>query len=252
MSLFNTIAAESEQMAEQETSIDTSGSSEESLSTGSAEPLWWVDANTPGSGERPSWLNQKFKTAEDVAKAYHALEKKFMSGPEEYDLSKGESWLDMEYEPLHNMIEMAKSKRVPQEVMDTMLDSVGKYLDEFKVDYNEEKSKLGDKAEERLNILSNWAKSNFSEKTFDALTQNMRTADAVLAIEEMRMKMMDNRTTIPTGNEDTSSPRLTLEAIQQEMTTNFARYKTDPIYRKEISQKIEQASQNSGFVDKSY
>lgn len=246
MSLFNTIAADSESMAEQDAAMEAPDA------TGGTEPAWWIDSSTPGNGDRPEWLPEKYKSAEDVAKAYRELQSKLGTAPEEYDWSKGDGWIDLEYEPFQKMAEVAKSKRVPQEVMDTMLESVGKYLDEFKVDYNEEKAKLGDNAEERLRLLSNWAKSNFSEKAFSALTENMKTAEAVMAIEEIRQKMMDNRTTIPTGNEVMGEGQLTMEEVQQELTDNWKKYKEDPVYRKAMQAKFEKVSSQADFVDKSY
>jgi hypothetical protein len=138
------------------------------------------------------------------------------------------------------MAEYAKSKHVPQDVMDNMLESVGTYLDEFNTDYAEERKALGDNAEERLNKVDNWAKSNFSEETYNAVIGSLRTAKDVQAIEEIRNKMIDNTTTIPTGNEVAQSVP-TVAEIQQEMVANYAKYKSDPAYREEIKAKIARA-----------
>lgn len=249
MSLFNTIMAE----------VEDGGQSQETspvenvvgLAEGQA-PAWWIDDKTPGTGERPDWLPEKFKSAADVTKAYKELEKKFGTAPESYDWSKGEGWIDTAYEPFQELETFAKSKHVPQDVMDKMLDSVGKYLDEFKVDYTEEKAKLGENVGERLQVLNNWAKANFTDDTYHALTSNMRTADAVKAIEEMRNKMIENKTTIPTGNEDATDGGLSLEDVQQELNQNFEKYKTDPSYRRAITAKLTAASKQSSYVDKNY
>jgi hypothetical protein len=202
--------------------------------------------------ERPDWLPERYKSPEDFAKAYTELEKRLGTAPNEYDFKAGEGWIDAEYEPFHEMAEFAKSKHVPQEVMDKMLSTVGKYLDEFKTDMAEERAKLGENAKERLEVLNNWAKANFSEEAFNGLTQNMRTADAIVALEEVRAKMIGNDTRIPTGNEDTTEGGLTLEAVQQELTDNIEKYKSDPVYRKQIQQKIASVSAHGDFVDKHY
>jgi len=206
------------------------------------EPSWWWDANTPGEGERPDWLPDKYRSAEDTAKAFKELEKRLGTAPEQYDWSKGEGWIDLDYQPFHDLAAFAKSKHLPQEVMDKMLETVGMYLDEFNVDYNEEKKSLGENAEERLRVLNNWAKSNFSEHAYDALTANMRTAESVKAIEEIREKMMQNNTTIPTGNETTSQAP-SLGDVQIELNQNLQRYKDDPKYRQEIQRKISLATE---------
>lgn len=215
----------------------------------SNEPSWHYDEGMPGSGDRPEWLPEKFKTVADAAKSYSELEKRLGNAPKEYDLSKGEKWIDKEYEPFKEMLDVAKSKHVSQDVMDKMLDSVGKYLDEFKIDYSQEKAKLGENADQRLEVIDNWAKSNFSKETYDALTNNLNTADAVKAIEEVRNKMNANATAIPTG-QDILPGAPTLQEVQSELNKNLDKYKTDPTYRAKITSMIELASKNSGYEDK--
>jgi len=227
--------------------------SDEPLSEG-VEETEIVQENPESNVElvRPDWLPERYKTPQDFAKAYTELEKRLGTAPSEYDFSAGESWVDTEYEPFNDMAEYAKSKHVPQDVMDKMLSTVGTYLDEFKTDMTEERTKLGENAQERLQVLNNWAKANFSEAAFAGLTENMRTADAIIALEEVRTKMIGNDTRIPTGNEDTVDNGLSLEAVQQELTDNIEKYKTDPIYRKTLQQKIASVSKDGDFVDKHY
>jgi hypothetical protein len=207
--------------------------------TEGANTGWFWDANTPGQGERPEFLPEKYKSVADVAKAYKELESRLGTAPKEYDFSKGESWMEPDYEPFHEMAEFARSKHVPQDVMDKMLESVGLYLDEFRTDLNEEKSKLGEKATERLQVLNNWAKSNLSEKSFAALTAGMRTADQIEALEEIRNKMLNNTTMVPGGNTSVATGGMTLEEYRSELNANFAKYKTDPAYRKDMEKKLE-------------
>jgi hypothetical protein len=225
---FDTISSTIDDMAAQETNTQAT-----------QEPAWWLDDKTPGIGERPDWLPSQFKKASDVAKSYLELQKRFGEAPSEYSWEAGKGWVEPDYEPFQDLAQYAKSKRVPQDVMDKMLSTVGKYLDEFGIDYEAEKASLGEKADERLDILNNWAKSNLSESSFHALTSNLRTADAVIALEELRSKMLGQSTMIP-GNENVQTDgAMTLEDLQTELTTNIQKYKTDPRYRKEISEKIE-------------
>lgn len=209
--------------------------------SGEAPPStnWFWDENTPGQGDRPQFLPEKYKSVADVAKAYKELESRLGTAPKEYDFSKGQGWIEPDYEPFQEMAEFARSKHVPQEVMDKFLDSVGLYLDEFRTDMGEEKAKLGEKATERLQILNNWAKSNLSEKSFAALTAGMRTADQIEALEEIRNKMLNNSTMVPGGNTSVTGGGPTLEEYRSELNANFAKYKTDPAYRKEMERKLE-------------
>lgn len=231
---FDTISATVEDMAAQEVQ-PTSASS---------EPAWWLDDNTPGIGDRPEWLPSQFKKASDVAKSYQELQKRFGEAPSEYSWEAGKGWVEPDYEPFQELAQFAKSKRVPQDVMDKMLSTVGKYLDEFGIDYEAEKQALGEKADERLDILNNWARSNLSEQSFQALTTNLRTADAVLALEELRSKMLGQNTMIP-GNEQAQGDGVhSLDDLQAELTQNIQKYKTDPRYRREITEKIERLQNN--------
>lgn len=235
MSLFNQILGDSE--GDNSESMGEGTSTENSQSGSSQEPSWWIDEGIPGVGDRPGWLPEKFKKASDMAKSYEALEKKFNIAPDKYDFTKAE-WLDPDYEPVQELAEFAKSKHVSQEVMDKMFETVGKYLDEFKVDMEHEKQQLGEGAEERLRLLDNWAQANFSEGTVNALRNSMNTADAIKAIEEMRSKMLGTNTQIPVGNTEANEGQYTREDLQQEIIDNLDRYKKDAKYRKEIQGKI--------------
>jgi hypothetical protein len=241
MSLFNTITAEVEQMNEGVVDAPTESTTPETV-----EAKWWLDANTPGNGDRPAWLPEKYKSAEEVAKAYKELESRLGRAPAEYDFSKGESWMEFDYEPFKEMADYAKSKHVPQDVMDKMLETVGMYLDEFKQDYAEEKARLGENADERLRVLNNWASTNLSEKAYKSLTANMRTAEAIEALEEIRIKMLENTVRVPTGNEDLNTSPITLASVQQELHENFEKYKSDPLYREQLSKKFEIAAARAG------
>ena len=210
---------------------------------------WHWDDNTPGAGDRPEWLPDKFKTVADAAKSYSELEKRVGSAPAEYNLEKGQGWIEPDYVPFQDMLSLAKSKHVPQDVMDSMLESVSKYLDEFKVDPTEEKTRLGDKADERLGMLDNWIKSNFTPETHAALANNLKTADAILALEEVRNKMLNSNTVIPNSNHDVTSNAATLQDIQTELNNNLEKYKKDPIYRRELQSKMEVASKGSHYQD---
>src|ERR1700676_124916 len=87
-----------------------------------ATPSWLIDEGLPGVGERPSWLNEKFKSVADLAKSYTELEKKVGTVPDEYDLSKSK-FIDPAYAPIQDMLQLAKDKRVPKEVIDKMVES---------------------------------------------------------------------------------------------------------------------------------
>lgn len=211
---------------------------------------WFIEDGRPGIGERPSWLNEKFKSTADLAKSYSELEKRVGTAPDEYDFSKSR-YLDPDYVPFEELKQLAKDKRVPQEVIDKMLESVDKYMDEFTIDNNEEINKLGSNAKDRLQTLNNWAKANLSNESYNALITNLRTAESVKAIEELRNKMMSGTPQIPNGNTGAISNNASLEDIKLELSNNLSKYKSDPNYRKDLQSRLEVAAKNAGgFVDK--
>lgn len=215
-----------------------------------APPPWYIDEGVEGPGARPSWLHDKFKTVADLGKSFVELEKKLGSVPDEYDFSKSR-YLDPDYAPFQELKQIAKDKRVPQEVIDKMLESVDKYMDEFSTDDSEEIKKLGDNAMDRLTTLDNWAKANLSRDSYEALAGNLRNAESIKALEELRGRMMSTNPQIPSGNDGAIHNSATLDDIKMELSNNLGKYKTDANYRKDIQGRLEVAAKNApGFVDK--
>jgi hypothetical protein len=214
------------------------------------QPTWFIDEGIPGTGQRPTWLADKYKTVADLAKSNHELEKRLGTAPDDYDFSKSK-YLDADYVPFQELKQVAKDKRVPQEVMDKMLESVDKYMDEFSIDYSEEIKKLGDNAKDRLATLDNWAQANLSKDSYEALTSNLRNAESIKALEELRSKMMSNTPHIPNGNDASTHNAATLQDIQLELQNNLEKYKTDNAYRKDLQARLEVAAKNApGYIDK--
>jgi hypothetical protein len=213
-------------------------------------PTWYLDEGRPGISERPEWLNEKFKTAADLAKSYNDLEKKFGTIPDDYDFSASR-YLDPDYVPFQELRDIAKAKRVPQEVMDKMIQSIDKYMDEFNTDYSEEVKKLGEGAHDRLVKLDNWAKANLSDESYEALTANLRNAESIKALEELRGKMMSNNTVIPTGNDNANHGAATVADLKVELENNMQKYSTDAAYRKDWQARLEVAAKNNpDYIDK--
>lgn len=202
---------------------------------------WYWDEGVPGSGERPSFLPSKFKTVVEAAKSFVELEKRIGTAPDQYDLSKAESWIDPDYEPFEEMAQYLKSRHVPQDAVDKVLESVGLYLDEFKTDIKAEREKLGENASERLRVLNNWAKSNLSESAYHALTSNLRTADAVLALEELRSKSLGNSVFVDGNPSEVATAKESIDDIKNEMRKNMDQYKKDEKYRDTIRARLEKA-----------
>jgi hypothetical protein len=206
-------------------------------------------SSSPVTIERPSWLPEKFKTGEDLVKSYSELEKRMGVIPEEYDLSNS-VFLDPEKDVIKDFLNVAKEKRVPKEVVDKLVESMDRYLGEYDTDINVEVTKLGDNAKDRLVTLDNWAKANLSESSYKALINNLQSADAIHALEELRGKMMSNQTMVPGGNGGDNHEIETIDKIKQEIVDNYAQYKTDEKYRKNIEGRLNLVAKTSGMIDK--
>ncbi len=195
-------------------------------------PKWFIEDGIGGSGDRPEWLPEKFKTVADMAKSYKSLEERVAKAPDNYDFSKSK-FLDGEHAAFKDLQTFAKERRVPAEVMDKMVSSVDTYMSQFDVDKNAEMAKLGENGKERVSTLTNWAKAHLEEPHFNALFSDLNKADSILALESLRKKFMSDTTKIPTGG-DVGAAGETAEELQSERTNNLEKYKTDIKYRKEF------------------
>ena len=107
---------------------------------------------TEVSSERPEWLPEKFKSAEDMASAYSSLEGKLGQ------FSEG-----------INMYLNALNADVP--------------------DYDEEVSKLGDNANARTEAASLFANQFFPEEQLPAIERMCETAEGVMVLETIMEAM---------------------------------------------------------------
>lgn len=222
---------------------------ENSNNTEVQNPSWYIDEGVPGIGVRPSWLPDKYKSVADLAKSNAELEKRLGSVPEKYDFSKSK-FLDPTFKEFQDLQNFAKEKRVPAEVMDKFIQSVDKYIEDFKSDYSEELKILGPDAKERIGVLDNWAKANLSKDSYEGLRTSLNSASSIKALEELRGKFMSNVAQVP-GNTGSIPSSTSLEDMKIELQNNLEKYKSDETYRKDFSRRIEIAAKNTpGFVDK--
>lgn len=219
------------------------------LENNDQQPSWLIDEGMPGQGDRPSWLPDKYKSVADMARSNAELEKRLGTVPDEYDFTKSR-FLDPDYVPFQELQVAAKDKRVPQEFIDKMIESVDKYVDEFRTDTAEELKKLGENAKERVITLDNWAKANLSRDAYEGLTNSLNNAEAIKALEELRGKMMSTNPQVPNNQGNVTSGQ-GLEDVKMELQNNLQKYKTDPKYREDIQKRLEVAAKNvPGYVDK--
>ncbi len=215
------------------------------------EPRWFIDEGVGGQGDRPAWFPEKFKTVKDAMNSLTELEKKLGTAPvNDYDFGEHAESFDKDHEAFKELTAFAKEKRVPQEVFTKMLDSVSKYAQSLIPSIEAEKAKLGQDADKRVEVLTNWVRANLSEKAADALTSNLVTADTILAMEEMRSKVMSNNV-VPNGSVQNSAPTDTVASLQKEYQDNIGKIQTDSAYRADWQRRANLAAKQEGnYVEK--
>jgi hypothetical protein len=211
--------------------------SEESKADAAA---WYYDENTPGEGERPEWLKEKYKSAADQAKAYNEIEKKlgkFQGAPEEYDLALPDN-PEFSFEQgdpvLDEFLTFAKESNASQEFVTKALQQYIKAQEFYAPDPQVEIEKLGINAKTEVSQLTEWANQRLTKDEFETFKGLVTTADAFRVIQKLRRVTTSQNETAVTNNiksEPQVSERQVMEMIGD------PRFNSDPLYRKEVEQK---------------
>lgn len=205
-------------------------------------PSWFYDADLPGSGERPEWLKEKYKTAADQAKAYADLEKKlgaFTGAPEEYSLELDDPELkgitfDKQNPVLQEFLNSAKEQGVSQEFVNHMLKSYAKMQMIERPNLDKEMERLGPNAKQDLQILAQWGSNTFSKDELNTFKDMVKTAEHVKIFDKIR-RMMTRAETTPSN---IRTPMESPEKIKR--LIHDPRYETDEVFRNEVRQKLAQ------------
>lgn len=205
-------------------------------------PTWYVDEGVPGPGNRPEWLNPKFKTVAEVARSYNELEKKFgaMSGaPDDYDF--GEAGIDKNNPHMKDLVNYAKEQRISQDAFSQFVKGFAGYADSSLPNPDEELKRLGPDGEKRIKEISQWAANNLSETSNKTLYDIATKAEVVEMLDEIRQKGFKPSAQPPQGYNDSGSSAPTEKEVRAELSQNLKRYNSDPNYRNEIRSKLERA-----------
>ena len=233
-----------------ETLIDTS-TEEVAETTEATETVETVE--TP---DRPEWLPEKYKTGEDLAKAYKELEsklgnkdeslrkeieeelnvKRYENRPEnkgDYKLPEGiDEGEAVESELMQWWAEHSFENGYSQEMFET---GIEKYMEAFgqeAVNIDDEMIKLGDQALARTDAASAFATKFFPKEVIPAIERMAETHEGIIALEHI----MDSLKS-PSLNQETDVAATINESDLRTMM-NDERYhnptKRDPAYVKNI------------------
>jgi hypothetical protein len=150
-------------------------------------PKWFYSDGVPGKGEPPAWYKaDKYKTLDAQAQAYTDLEKRFgqfVGAPKDgkYEVKlpetvKGE--FDTENPLFLKFTDWAKGAQLSQEGYNQVLGMLAEYEAANAVDMGEVKKAIGEKADERIGAVAQWAKANLPADTFNDLRNSMTGANA--------------------------------------------------------------------------
>jgi hypothetical protein len=155
---------------------------------------------------RPEYFPEKFWNDEDgpdvegLVKSYREMEKNFSQGkhkaPEEYDISFAEQSGIPQDDPLMERFQgWAKEHGVSQAAFEALakdyIDMEMSSLEQYKVDVQAEKEKLGPDADQIIKSTAEWAnglfnKGVFNEEELEAFKQSAGTAAGIRAMQKLR------------------------------------------------------------------
>jgi hypothetical protein len=212
--------------------------------TDSTTDIWWVDEGVAGQGPRPDYLQPKYKSLAEQAKAYNEARKSLgaMTGaPDEYVLDEFQNDLDPANPHIAEYLKYAREARFSQEAVSRSIKAFVDYEKSMMPDENQEVAKLGPDGQKKRGIIDQWAKNSLSEeaqKTYEILP---KSAEVLKFMDELRQKSiaMGSNPPLAATNSTTFKP-LTEAEVRQEMRDNYDKYQSNPGYREEIRRKLEQ------------
>jgi hypothetical protein len=209
-----------------------------SQSNDTAEP-WYYDDNQPGKDARPEWLQTKYKSVAEQAKAYVEAQKRFgafKGAPEAYDIKlEGSDVQFQEADPvIKEFLEQAKENNVSQEYVNKLLSTYAKAIKMSKPDPKREMEALGPNGKEDLLSLGKWADNNLSKDESSAFRNMITTADSVRVLQKLRGQM----TKANTQPSQTFAPKASKEDVLKKI--HDPRYATDAKYRSQVRDELSQ------------
>jgi len=214
------------------------------------EPTVTLVSQTTDNSQRPEWLPEKYKSPEDLAKAYKELESKLGNREDEYrskifeelqaeafkdrPASSGEYelpefineeeslssdllkwWADHSFENGYSQDEFAKGIEIYKNSMPQG------------PDLNAERVKLGDSANQRIDAASMFAMKFFPEKTLPAIERLCESAEGIMALEVIMESMKDGSFATQTNTSIGSSEADLKEMMRDERYWNASKRDAD-------------------------
>jgi hypothetical protein len=211
----------------------------------SHEAEWYLSEGIAGTGPRPDYLESKYKSVADQAKAYKEAQKLIGSNaqaPESYDFGDLREIIDQDNPHIVDLINFAKESKFQQDTFSKVLKTYVDYDKSRQPDTDKEIEKLGADGAQKVTTIQNWIKNNVSPESAKALASLPVKADVVKMLDELRQLHANTMSKVPADVSAAASFKvLTVAEVEAEMLSNYQRYQNDPAYRQKITEKFEQA-----------
>lgn len=174
-----------------------------------------ADVEQTQAPERPEWLPEKYKTPEDLANAYKALESKL--GTKEEDM-RNAILEEIQSQAFSDRPETANDYQLPDTIDETQavdndllrwwaehsfengysqsefeqgIEMYAQAMMGSQPDLEAEAAKLGDNAEARIQAASNFANKFFPEDALPAIERMCESAEGIIALEAIQEALKD-------------------------------------------------------------
>ena len=209
---------------------------------------------------RPNWLPEKFKSAEELAKAYGELEKK-MSAPQQEEQATESveqnatpeevQQLDKYYDEFIEKNELSEKSYEELDALGLPKDLVDGYIAGQKAladnDVSEVQKVVGGK--DNYSQLLDWSSKNLSQPEKDAFNNtidNGSTEQVKMAVQGLMgragMSADNPQQDLFEGSVDNTNTDVFGSVAQVTDAMNDPRYQKDPAYRKEVEDKLARSS----------
>lgn len=216
------------------------------------DPKWYLSEGVGGAGEVPDWFkSDKYKTADEQAKAYTALEQRFgafTGAPEDgvYKINMPEGIagnFDTEHQLFQDLNKWAAESQLSQPAYDNVIGMLARYEASMMPDMGEIKKELGENADARITSASQWAKSNLTDVEYQAFRDAQTGTNAAAVFKVVEAVIAKTRqVAMPKPGEDVPGAVATgleeINAMQAKLGEDGKRlYETDSKYRKMVEEK---------------
>ena len=211
--------------------------------------------NLETNQDRPSWLPEKFNTAEDLAKAYGELEKAYSSKDASQPMTQQQAEqatgisLDNYYSEFAEKGELSEdsynnlaSQGLSRDLVDSYIEGQSAIADNH---VSQIKSAAGNEAE--YGKITEWAAQNLPEaevNTFNQIVENGTVEEAMMAVSGLKARY-DNQVGFTPNllQGQAAAPSSAFQSTAEIVAAiNDPRYQVDTAYRKSVEDKIKRSN----------